>query len=262
VAAVKAWIINLERSHGRRVHMEHQLVDHLSGLKHEFVVAVDGLSLKATERAALVDEEAVARLRMTPGLIGAVLSHRVVWQRISAGEQPVGLVLEDDVVLSKNVEAIISEAAEHMAGAEVVLGYFQSREPCRFTRTGAVCLSDGRYLAQPVDADRPLCAAAYLITREAAERLAAFVLPVRINNDWKSRRDAHGIDRLRCIVPSPIATDPDFRSTLGYTETGSVGGRVLDIVATYRLPPFHQAMRALRSRRLRRERQYVFVDNA
>ncbi len=264
MAAVKSWVINLERSRDRRAHLERQLADHLSGLEHEFVVAVDGRSLGAMERADLVDEKAVARAPwwLTPGAIGAALSHRAVCQRIAAGEHPIGLVLEDDVVLSQNVERIVTEAADQMASADVVLVNFRSFEPCRFARTGAVRLSDGRYLAHPVDAGQPISAGAYLITREAAKRLAGIVLPVRVTADsWRYLRDAGGFDQLRCIVPCPIRVDPHFRTTLDYVP-GTLRASALDVVARYRLPPFHQAMRVWRAGRLRRWSRHVFVDPA
>ena len=264
MAAVKTWIINLERSRDRRAHMERQLADHLSGLEHEFVVAVDGSSLEATERATLVDDEAVAgKPYWTQGVIGAVLSHSVVCQRISTGEHPIGLVLEDDVVLSQNVQRIVTEVADQMGGAEVVLVHFRSIQPCRLTRTGAVRLSDGRYLAHPVHAARPISAAAYLITTEAAERLARTHLPVRIGADWwKDLRDAGGFDQLRCIVPCAIGVDSAFRTTLEYSPRDTLRGWALDAVARYRLPLFHQAIRAWRGRRLRHVSQYLFVDDA
>ena len=275
MAAVKTWIINLERSANRRVHMEQQLADHLSGLEHEFVVAVDGRKLEPTEWAKLVDEEAVARSRwLTPGMIGNALSHRAACQRISAGEHPIGLVLEDDVIFTPTVEQVVTDAADQMTGADVVLVLFYRSptvsEPCRFTRTDAVRLSDDRDLARPLDPGQLAGSGAYLITREAAKQLADVTLPVRRGTDsWSAIQEAGGFDQIRCVVPPAITNDPEFRSTMGVPErhrgrrgtpVDTLMAAALEAVARYHVPPFHQVMRARRARGLSRYAQYMFVD--
>ena len=256
---VKAWIINLERSAERRSYIDHAVAQYFPDLDHEFITAVDGRTLSAEDRTGLVDEEAVSRAPrwLSPGMIGCALSHLAVYRRVASSEYPTGLVLEDDVVLSEGIERKIGEIAEDMAGAEIVLLHFRSFEPCRFTRDRATPLAGGQLLAEPLDLSQPHSSGAYLLTREAAGRLADVVLPIRVAPDsWKYLRDAGGFDVLKCVVPYPIGVEPDFRTTLDHT----LRAKAFNVLARYRLPPFHQAMRVYRSRRLRQWSQHVFMQ--
>jgi hypothetical protein len=164
------------------------------------------------------------------------------------------------VVLQPRIGELITSVAVTMDGAEVVLLNFGSTEPSEFTRQGAVNLIGGT-LAGPVDMNQLHSTAAYLITATAASRLAKIIVPVRVPSDrWKHLHDDGGFDSLRCVVPPPIRVSADFRSTLDYTAADTWKSTALDLVARYRIPPFHQVMSVYRGRRAKHWSQSCFVD--
>ena len=60
-------------------------------------------------------------------------------------------ILEDDVVIPKDLGVLTDAIAQHMRGADIVLLNFQSHGPCRITKTGAVELPSSRLLVRVVD---------------------------------------------------------------------------------------------------------------
>jgi glycosyl transferase family 25 len=238
---MKAYVINLPRSAARRESIASELA--ALSIPHEFVEAVDGREMTTDDRTALVDEDAVAKYPnwLTPGQIGCSLSHRRVYERIAAGDEPVALVLEDDAQVDGVDMALIERIASHMGGAEVVLLFFLSFAPCVFSSQDTIELGPGRRLLYPLDVRQPISSAAYLITHEASRRMAELVVPVRAGADsWGFYHEEGGIDRLRCVVPSPAAVNNELKSTIDYSEQHSLRVRFTTAVARRHLFPFHQ----------------------
>jgi glycosyl transferase family 25 len=238
---MKAYVINLPRSAARRESISSELA--ALSIPHEFVDAVDGREMTADDRAALVDEAAVAKYPhwLTPGQIGCSLSHRRVYERVAAGDDPVALVLEDDARVDRVSMELIEQIASQMRGAEVVLLFFLSFAPCVFSSRDAIELNADRRLLYPMDVRQPISSAAYLITQEACRRMAELVVPVRAGADsWGFYHEEGGIDRLRCVVPPPAAVNNELKSTIDYSAQRSLRVRLTTAVARRRLFPFHQ----------------------
>jgi glycosyl transferase family 25 len=194
--------------------MERQLAR--TNLDYEFVQAVDGAALTAAARAALVDEQAVARFPwwLTPAAIGCILSHKAVYQRVAGDDAGPALVLEDDGRLPPDLAAITAALAQHVAPDEVMLLNFRSFRPCELRRTGGVTAAEYRLLP-PAVPRQVLSALAYLVGQRAAERMDALITPVRWTADSWSEYLEHGaIGTLRCVVPRPIVSDIALTSTI------------------------------------------------
>jgi glycosyl transferase family 25 len=219
---MKAYVINLRRSPERRESMTEQLAG--TKLDFEFVDGVDGRALSQSEQAELVSEATRARHPgwLTGGRIGCALSHHRVYERI---EDEVALVLEDDVRLSPTIADLCARVASEMHGREIVLLYFRSFEVCRFSSLDAVKLDGGARLLYPMDPNRPNASSAYLITRQASQRLAEVMLPLQGQIDnWGYFYDRGEIESLRCVLPRPVGVRnrlPSTKSRMDYSSAKS-----------------------------------------
>ena len=107
-----AFVINLKDAQPRREHMERQL--RAMGIKAEFVPAVDGAGLCASDRAAY--DAARARraygAEMIDAELGCYLSHYRLLQRIVEANIALALVMEDDIEISADLPQIVRGLAD------------------------------------------------------------------------------------------------------------------------------------------------------
>ena len=236
---MKAYVVNLERSTDRREHIEQQLAR--TGLQYEMISGVDGSGINLTDDR-LVDPGFVTKSWFRPGVAGCALSHLKVYQKAIADRAELALVLEDDITLPEDLVQLTEAISAQMSGAEVVLLNFHTEERCLLSTRNTVPLPASRTLAWPIDCDQLTSAGAYLVTREACERLERQILPVRVRADeWGFFRRAGFLDRVRCVVPLPVRKDLHFQSTMGYHSNKSLHAR-LQKLAGYRIPGLYQAL--------------------
>jgi glycosyl transferase, family 25 len=255
------YVINLARSPERRAHMTAQLEDR--GIDWENVVAVDGRDLDMTDRRTIEAPAPSSRNNesLLPGEVGCALSHLDVYRRILADGLEQALVLEDDVTLPADLPAVLDALPEQLAGSEVALLNFDSVGTCQVSRNGSVGLPTARQLVHPVDIHQPLSAAAYVITREACQRMTESRLPIRSTaDDWGYFYSAGVLDRLRCVVPLAVDKTSDFASTMAYHSEKSFKGRVLSLITRYDLRLLQRAVVYRRERIWRKHNRVEFVD--
>jgi glycosyl transferase, family 25 len=256
---VYAYVINLARSRDRRAHMTAEL--NKTGLDYEIITAVDGLDLDLHDRT-IVDPALTYRTQFVPGVAGGVLSHLSVYKKIVADGLDEALVLEDDVTLPADLGSLADAVADQLTGAEVALLSYGCYGSCKLGREGSVRLPASRLLALPNEIRMVNSAGAYIITREACERMIKFVLPVRINPDdwWYFYREG-ALDRVRCVVPIPVLKSPKLVSTMGsYSLEGSIKGRLTWPLVRYKIPLLHQALSYRRQRIYRQWSRQELVD--
>jgi len=247
---VPTYVINLARSSDRRAHITAQL--NTTRTAYQLVDAVDGRELDFTN-TELFDPSVVGTSTFRPGAAGCALSHLEVYRRLLDDGRDAALVLEDDVILPTDLCELAEQVATHMRGAEIVLLNFHSQKPCRVAWAGAVDLPADRFLVQVVDERQPGSTGAYMITREACARMAKAALPVRVHPDnWAFFYREGAIDRLRCVVPMPVANSAEHRTTIDYYKPGSLQARIRELVASFRVPLLYQALAVRRQRTFRR----------
>lgn len=250
---MKAYVINLARSPERRAHMVSQLARAVTS--YRFVEAVDGRELDLPDPSVL-DPALFTRTSgpgFRPGSAGCALSHLRVFRQIIQDGTEHGLVLEDDVVLPSDLEALADAVAAQMSGPEVALLNFHAPEPCEVTDLGSVPLPGSRSLVYPVRAPRLTSAGAYVVTREACLRLEEFLLPLRTYvDDWGHFCGEGILDAVRCVVPMPVTNSPTFRSTIDYYSPGSFQWRLRESLDQARLPLVSRALILRRRRTFRR----------
>lgn len=252
---MRTYVINLPESVDRRNHIEVQL--QTAALDYTVIEAVNGRMLSAAERAALVDDEAVARFPdwLTPGAIGCALSHRVVYRRFLEDGGDAALVLEDDALLPLNAGALLGQLSAAVRPNEVALLNFRSFEAAKLSRADVVAV-DGHSFVSPVQPRQLLGSLAYFVGRDAAEALAEAIVPVRVAADSWGHHAAHSPIELRCVLPQPIEHDVMLESTLGYSEV--IGTSRAD--ALRHLWPIRQLRKANRVRIKRNMSRVEFVD--
>jgi len=238
---VHAYVINLARSADRRAHVIAEL--RKAKIDYEIITGVDGLELDMHDRAT-IDPVLFTRSLWPEGMAGCALSHLRVYQKMIADGLDTALVLEDDVTLPGDLDGLADALAEHTDGAELVLLNYDSKDTCEMSREGAIDLPGSRRLVLPIDVRQPASSAGYLITRQAAKRMSESVLPVRVSpDDWWFFYREGALDRIRCVVPLPVAKSARFESTIGLYGLGKgIKGRLLEPLVRHKVPVLHQAI--------------------
>lgn len=257
---MQAYVINLDRSSDRRAHITTEL--HRVGMNFEIVPAVDGRTLDLND-SALIDPSVVPGCEF-PGTYVCPLSHFHAYERILEDNRERALVLEDDVTLPADLSALVDEVADHLTGAEVALLNYASHPPgpLRLSLEGSIDLPSSRQLALPIDARQLANGGAYVITREACERMVERLLPIRTTaDDWGFFYAQELLDRVRCLVPQPVPKDPSFESTIGFYSLGNgMRARLVGPIVRHKIPFLHQAILYRRQRIMRRWDRTEIVD--
>jgi glycosyl transferase family 25 len=257
---VRAFVINLDRCPDRRAHMTAELAR--AGVEYEIISAVDGRDLDLHD-PRLMDPAMLASIAHRPGSAGCALSHLRVLQRVLADGHSHALVLEDDIRLPAGLAEMVDALAPQLTGAEVALLNFESSgtSPCLMSRDPTVGLTPPWELALPLDVGRPVSGAAYVITREACERIADGMLPLRaLSDDWAFYFREGMLDRVRCVVPMPVSKHPGFPSTIEYRPATSLRLRVRDMAARQHVPIILDVIAYRRQRLWRKQTRTEFVD--
>jgi glycosyl transferase family 25 len=256
---VHAYVINLARSAHRRAHIIAEL--RKAAIDYEIVTGVDGLELDMHDQAT-VDPALFARSSWPEGMAGCALSHLRIYQKMIADGLDTALVLEDDVTLPGDLGALADALASHLAGAELVLLNYDSKDTIKMSREGAIDLPGSRRLVLPIDVRQPGSSAAYLVTRKAAERMVESVLPVRVSpDDWWFFYREGALDRVRCVIPLPVTKSARFESTIGLYGLGKgIKGRLLEPLVRRKVPVLHQVISYRRQLIYRQMTQSELVD--
>ena len=257
---MRAYVINLRRSPERRSNMIAQLTTH--GIDYEIVEAVDGRELDLTDPQVISSIAPSFRAAdwFLPARAACAMSHLSAYRKILDANLPWALILEDDVTITAELWSIAEAVAAQVTGAEVALLNFDSDQVCKVSQQGAAELPSDRKLVLPVDVHVPGSAAAYVITREACERITEGALPIRLRADnWGHAHDEGRIDQLRCVVPLAVVKDPSFGSTIAYSAD-SIKARTLKLASVLNLRVLERAVARRRERIWRKYTRVEYVD--
>ena len=253
------YVINLARSLDRRAHIAGEL--RKTRLDYEIITAIDGRDLDLQD-STIIDSSLIAKNSFPAGTAGCALSHLHTYQKIIADGLDEALILEDDVTLPADLGTLVDAVASHLTGAEVALLNYSSPHTCKMSLEGSVDLPSARVLALPIDVSHLVNAAAYVITREACERMNESVLPLRANaDDWQFFYKEGILDRIRCVLPLAVAKNPKFESTIGLYSLGNgVKARLVGPFVRHNIPLLHQVILYRRQRILRQWGRSEIVD--
>ena len=254
-----AYVINLARSRDRRAY----IIAHLEkiGIDYEMVPAVDGRELDLDDQSIFAPSFRT-HIKNFVGLAGATLSHRSVYSKILEDGLDRALVLEDDVILPADIDALADAVGKELVGAEIALISVNSHTPLKVSKQDAAPLPSARFLALPINVRETLSGGAYVITREGCERMLEHNSPIRWQSDaWANFYEDGALDRVRCVVPMSAHKNPDFSSTIGSYSLGTgVLGRLMAVIMQHRIPVLHQMMTLRRQSIYRKKNFLVFTD--
>ena len=157
---MKTYVINLDRSAERLVHMNKQLS--ALGIPFERIGAVDGSALAQS----MLDDHSP----MLPGTIGCFLSHQQVWQQMIKSGESHALVLEDDALLSPRLVDYVHISDWIPDGVDIVRIEGDDIRPVELSSRPAATVA-GRGLHKTLSNCHG--SVAYILTRRAAEFLLA-----------------------------------------------------------------------------------------
>lgn len=207
---MKCYIINLDRSKERLELMAIQMRN--VGLPFERVPAVDGHQLTEEELASLIPQVRNWTVSITPTEAGCFLSHKRCIEAIANGLDDYAIVLEDDIVFSKNAASLLSTGdwipndadiiKLETQGKKVLLGELSSCSGTRF--------EVGRLFTTHI------LAAAYIVTKSGANRILKHMDKVTAPVDHFLFNTHYGIlDKLRVYQCAPaICRQAGLVSTL------------------------------------------------
>lgn len=162
---MKAYVINLDRDPERMAHMERQ--GKQFGIDWRRVPATDKLDGDIAARAAHA-RPGLLGFAMSAGAIAVFESHRKAWELIVDSDDSHGAVFEDDVVCSKELPAFLATAEWIPPDCDVMKIETFDRatigaKPAHLFSGRRIVRLHGRHLG----------AAAYIVSRSAAQRLLA-----------------------------------------------------------------------------------------
>jgi len=246
---MKTYAISLKRVSERynyiRTHVEER------GLDFELIDAVDGSQLSDARLAETCDMKKVEKLRwwLSNGAIACAMSHQLAYERLINSKEKAAFIVEDDVILPSNIQQLLTEIEAEIRPTEIVLLYYTSFKPAKFSSIGGRKLSSGG-LYYPMDIAQPITAAAYVIGREAAKRLKESFYPIRTTADcWGHFYNDGNFDSLRVHFPALVKTK-NFKSSIDYLKPGSLKSKLAAFINQHQIPPFYQYLQKKRQKRL------------
>ena len=258
---MKAFVINLERSTTRRAFMQKQL--DAQGIKFEFTKAVDGATLTDEYLAQICDFEELNKRPhlMHKGMYGCILSHLNIYRRIVEEDLPYALVMEDDIVIQPNLKGVLAELETKIQPNEAILLFSQNNSiPTVLSSKNAEKLHGGHQISYPMMPWAFGSTAAYIISKEAAQGMLNWVLPIRDAPDaWNSFYHDRAIHSLRCVTPF-LMKPAGFTSDIDYIAGNSLLGKALGFIKKHKVPVLNQLLDYRRKIVLDKSIQYSFTS--
>lgn len=244
---MKIYIINMKRSPDRREKMTRQM--ERLGLDYEFFTAVDGNAMTQEEVDKYIDHNREYFRELKRGEIGCFLSHYSLYKKIAESDAKGGIIMEDDIVISKNFPAIVKELEQMLQPEDAYMFYSILLQPVEFTADKK--LNNGYNLCN-VDNIRSLFGMqGYMLGKQAAKNLADNLLPFNnVVDDWMWYTDHQYIKKLQIVFPFPIERTPDFSDIHDQDVRGTRFGWFKTMIRKYKLFPFWHIMMNVRKKRL------------
>ena len=229
---IHTYIISLlENNLERRTNIDKQFSS--ISLEYSIVDAVVG---------SLVDKSDDPRLNqgsqhLRAGQIGCSISHIKCYEIAKKEDLDFVLILEDDFKLKMDISIDLSTITNTLKGNSICLlhwGTFPD-EALYLDSTSRISLPSGRKMYK-LQSGRPLCATAYICTREAYQSLLRNLTPIQTYaDDWSRFLEKSFIDNIYIVDPSSV-TIRHFESQIGYKKSGGRIRNFLNFIIRNKIP--------------------------
>lgn len=208
------YLINLDRSSDRLLSAKRHFNE--VGLPFERIAAVDArkedMSSYSIDRK--VFERTHGRATIRPGEIGCYFSHLKAIRVFLASDKEFGVILEDDVLPQERLSEVLQELFAVSNEWDIVSLF-------HFHRGGPIVVRRSKQFALAVHVAHISSAAAYLLNRNAAERLIKHLEIMRACIDHSLYESwQHGL-KLRSVMPMPIQLAEQAHESTINTEAGN-----------------------------------------
>jgi len=244
----------------RRQHISSELEK--SGMAYHMCDAVNGKELSEKVIQETCDAGALRKhpTWLTRGAIGCALSHLNIYRRMINEQIPYALILEDDMVLPPDFVGHLKEIVSKLQDDEVIMLYYQSWQPLELCQAGAEKYRETHGLYYPKDISKPITTGAYIITLDAAKRLASGIIPIRRCADsWGEFYRDNLLNSMRCVYPRLTDVAP-FKSSIDYFRS-SMLSKLMKFIDRVKFPVVYGYLRKRRAENLK-SRQHVFISEA
>lgn len=191
-------LINLARATDRREKMVSQFeAFHIS---YEIMEATDGRQLTSTDRSIIDNRarRAITAYPMTDNEIGCWISHRRAIEMIAKGSDSMGVIVEDDVLISPDFTRVLEALETHEDGRHFDFIFLHRKH--KHNEVFAYCrtLIDG-YAIGRVGLAHMGCQA-YVISRKGAKKFLArgpvfaHAVDKEIHRYWANNLDVYGLE--------------------------------------------------------------------
>lgn len=238
------YVINLKEAIDRRKSIEKQLKE--LGLDFTVFEAIKGSSLSIDELEKLVDMQEVQKYPdwLTPNMLGAALSHLGVYKSFLNTNLDWALILEDDVLLNKDIKLLIDHIIENenIYINHLILFYGVIHEGSLELSRNEISRT-GSYSFHEVLSTSVGGAGAYIIHRSVAKKLVDSINKIKVAPDtWDYFKTLGAFTQINCIYP--FAAKPGlFESTIGYVNKKSFSFKIKHFVEKYKVPLLYQLLR-------------------
>ena len=244
---MKTLVISLKSCLERYIY----ILNHLTqiGLDFEIVEAINGYNLTIKEKEELCDIDIIGKNTkwLSDGIIGCSLSHRKALLRMLELDLPYVLILEDDVILPNNFKETLIHLEKIIQADEVITLFSGAHQKSALSTVNSINTPYGG-LYFPMDINKTLSTAAYIIGKDAAKKLSDAVLLVRASPDsWGIDYSLNAFSSYRVLFPF-IVGNKAFKSTVAYIHPKSFMGRITHFINKYRIPGLYHILQARREK--------------
>jgi glycosyl transferase family 25 len=181
-------------------------------LSFEFIKAVDGRLMSDKE---ITQVTSIPNYAFLPGEIGCALSHQLIYKKMTHENIDTALILEDDVVLSEDICAILKNLNLSNYRPEVIL----------LSRVNKHLQKSIRPITKEYSLHKThqaTTAHSYLINKSAAESLLNNLYPVWMTADKWTLFEELSFLRVYSVIPHPVAlSDESNDSTINMNKGNS-----------------------------------------
>jgi glycosyl transferase, family 25 len=234
---MKIFVINLKRSVERRIKIENQLKK--LQLDYEIFEGVDGYKLTEDDLNKYMDHEHPYFRELKKGEIGCFLSHYSVLKKIADLKLPAAIVMEDDIILSKNLPDLIADVEKFIQPTDTFLFYTILLQPVNLFTKKKI---NDKYVLTDVDNIRSLFGMqCYAVGQQAAQNISSNLLPVNnVVDDWLRYVENGYIKNLQIIFPFAVKATPAFSDIHDTDISNTRFAWIKTLIRKYKIFPFWQ----------------------